>query len=82
MQGDQTMGEQGTTDTTLVHSSFGLQRRDQFQMRDSDMSVPIVSNYQLHRQAGMMQPLDHHPAVSSRYINIQILHNYCAMKEL
>lgn len=68
------MGDQGTSDTTLLHSSFGIQQRDQFKgqtlhMRDSDItSVPIFSNY-LHRQAGI---LDHHPAVSSRYYTSMI----------
>lgn len=72
MQGDQMMGDQGTSDTALLHSSFGIQRRDPFQgqarhMRDSDIiGVPNFSNY-LHRQAGILQPSDHHPAVSSRH---------------
>lgn len=65
------MGDQGTSDISLLHSSFGIQRRDQFQgqalhMRDSDISsIPIFSN-NLHRQAGVLQPPDHHPAVTSR----------------
>lgn len=75
------MGDQGTSDTTLLHSSFGIQRRDQFQgqalhMRDSDItSAPVFPNY-LNRQAGILQPLDHHPAVSSRYTYL------CQMNEV
>ncbi|KAG0632028.1 hypothetical protein M758_1G299300 [Ceratodon purpureus] len=64
--GDQMMGEQGASDMTLLNSPFGLQRRDQFQMRDSDTSVPGFSNY-LHRQASIVQHSDHHPVVSSRH---------------
>ena len=69
--GDQMMGEQGASDMTLLNSPFGLQRRDQFQMRDSDTSVPGFSNY-LQRQASIVQHSDHHPVVSSRYSTVVI----------
>ncbi|XP_024383450.1 uncharacterized protein [Physcomitrium patens] len=72
VQADQMMEYHGTSDTTLLHSSFGLQRNDHFQgqalhVRDSDVtSVPIFPNY-LHRQAGILQQFDHHPVVTSRH---------------
>lgn len=68
-QTDQMIEDHGTSDTTLVHTSLGPQRRDQFQghashVRDSDVtSKPIFPNF-VHRHSGILQLLDHRSAVS------------------